>query len=284
MATPLAPCSVLVAVPVYNEQKHVANVIERVTRHADCVLVVDDGSTDYTPMLLAMQAVDVIRHKQNLGYGRSIRDAFRWAESYGYKWLITMDCDDQHEPEALPRFFEAIAADDADIVSGTRYPEGFDAQPSDPGLAAPIDRRQINARVTQMVNDRLGLGITDAFCGFRAYRVAGVDHDTLSVDGYAIPLQQWVQAAAQGLRVREVPVPLIYNDPKRSFGGALDDAEHRMRHYTEVFEREIAKVADRLPSGAVDGAHRVASSNGHSSSEVAGSSAKPAGCSPCGSG
>ncbi|MEM6750737.1 MAG: glycosyltransferase family 2 protein [Planctomycetota bacterium] len=261
MAKPLAPCSVLVAVPVFNEQKHVANVIERITRYADCVLVVDDGSTDYTPMLLAMQPVDVIRHKTNLGYGRAIRDAFRWAESYGYQWLITMDCDDQHEPAALPHFFEAIAAGDADIVSGTRYPEGFEAEPSEPGLSAPPERRRVNALVTQMVNERLGLRITDAFCGFRAYRVAGVDHDALSVDGYAIPLQQWVQAAAQGLRVKEVPVPLIYNDPSRSFGGALDDAEHRMQHYTEVFEREVARHRDRLPASAV-GEASTASCNG----------------------
>lgn len=232
----------LVAVPVYNEQKHVMPVIEKITQHAKCVLVVDDGSTDYTPMLLAMQPVDVIRHKTNLGYGRSLRDAFRWAQSYNYDWLITMDCDEQHEPEALPDFYKAIAEDDADIISGSRYLA--DCRCGDP---PPEERRKINQKITGLINDRLGLCITDAFCGFRAYRVDAVDHDAFDVDGYAIPLQQWVQAAAKDLRVREVPVKLIYNDPNRSFGGPLDNPEARLRHYLDVFEAELAKYPNRFP-------------------------------------
>ncbi|MEM6855894.1 MAG: glycosyltransferase, partial [Planctomycetota bacterium] len=54
---------ILVAVPVYNEQKYIQNVIAKIAEFAsDDVLVIYDGSSDYTPMLLAMQPVDVIRH------------------------------------------------------------------------------------------------------------------------------------------------------------------------------------------------------------------------------
>ena len=111
----------LIAIPVYNEQKYVSKVLEEVSEYTDEVLVIDDGSTDATPAVLATLPVDVIRHKKNLGYGRSIRDAFRWVNCYRYEWLITMDCDEQHEPESLPDFFEAIRANDADIISGSRY-------------------------------------------------------------------------------------------------------------------------------------------------------------------
>lgn len=235
----------LVAVPVYNEQKYVQRVIEKITQFAPDVLVVDDGSTDYTPMLLAMQPVDVIRHKKNLGYGRSIRDAFRWAQSYHYDWLITMDCDEQHEPESLADFFRAIEKNDADIISGSRYLN--DCTHAD---LPPEDRRAINARITRLVNERLGLNITDAFCGFKAYRVSALEKQQFSVDGYAIPLQQWVQAAAHELRVTEVPIRLIYNDPNRSFGGTLDDPDQRLKHYIDVFERELAQFPGRFPSPA----------------------------------
>jgi dolichol-phosphate mannosyltransferase len=246
---------ILVAVPVYNEQQHVERVIAKIAQYApQDVLVIDDGSTDDTPCLLAKQPVDVIRHKTNLGYGRSIRDAFRWAQCYRYDWLITMDCDDQHEPEALPGFVERIGRGDADLISGSRY---LDLDAAD---TPPPDRRRINATVTDWVNDRLGMSITDAFCGFKAYRVECLKDLKLDVDGYALPLQQWVQHAAAEHRVIEAPVRLIYNDPNRTFGGHLDDAAVRLEHYREVFEAELAKHPERFP--ATDAAAELAASSG----------------------
>lgn len=232
---------ILLAIPVYNEERYVPKVLSEVRRYMSDVLVIDDGSTDGTPTLLAQQPVDVIRHAANGGYGRSIRDAMRWAQCYGYDWLITMDCDEQHEPESLPDFERAIAADDADVLSGSRYLDS--ALCGDP---PPADRRAINQRITETLNQRLGLKLTDAFCGFKAYRVAALKPLEIDEDGYAMPLQFWVQAAAHGLRVKEVPIRLIYNDPTRSFGGPLDDAERRMAHYMEVFEREYAKLEAKL--------------------------------------
>ncbi len=249
---------ILVAVPVYNEQRYVQRVIERIASVAEHVLVVDDGSTDYTPMLLAMQPVDVIRHRENLGYGRSIRDAFTWAQSFGYDWLITMDCDEQHEPESLPDFVKAIEMDDADVISGSRYM--CRTRCGDP---PPEDRRKINAHITELLNGRLGLNITDAFCGYKAYRVSKLGDLDLDVDGYAIPLQAWVQHAAHGHRVREVPIRLIYNDPNRSFGGPLDNPTNRMAHYEEVFERELAKHAEKFAVAAgANGSHGNAGASG----------------------
>ncbi|MFN3168224.1 MAG: glycosyltransferase family 2 protein [Phycisphaeraceae bacterium] len=228
--------STLVAIPVYNEQKYVAKVIERVAERAGDILAIDDGSTDYTPMLLAMQPVDVIRNRTNRGYGTALRMAFRWAQMYQYDWVITMDCDEQHEPESLPDFYQAIEADDADVINGSRY-----ICPELCGDPPPAERRRINQTITTWVNDGLGYSITDAFCGFRAYRVSALDQLALDEDGYAIPLQQWVQFAAHRLRVKEVPIKLIYNDPDRRFGGVLDNAAERLAHYRAVFAKEIDK-------------------------------------------
>jgi dolichol-phosphate mannosyltransferase len=236
----------LVAIPVYNEQRHVTTVLREVRKYTTELLVIDDGSKDQTPMLLAQQPVDVIRHARNRGYGRSLIDAFRWSQCYQYDWIVTMDCDEQHEPSALPLFFAAIAADEADVISGSRYLH--DCRCGDP---PPEERRKINSLVTQWVNERLGLSITDAFCGFKAYRVSAVKKLQLSETGYAFPLQFWVQAAAQDLRVREAPIRLIYNDPNRSFGGPLDDAAIRLNHYRRVFHEEIAKFPERFAPAAV---------------------------------
>ncbi|MCC7146568.1 MAG: glycosyltransferase family 2 protein [Phycisphaeraceae bacterium] len=231
----------LVAIPVYNEEKHVTHVISQVLKYAKDILVVDDGSTDATPLLLARQPVEVVRHAVNRGYGQSLIDAFRWARCYNYDWLITMDCDEQHEPANLPDFHQAMRQPDVDVVSGSRY-----LQLTRQDDLPPADRQAINQTITQLLNHRLGLNLTDAFCGFKAYRVEALRKLRFSERGYAFPLQFWVQAAAAGLRVIELPIRLIYNDPKRSFGGQLDDPAHRLAHYRQVFETEVAKFGPRF--------------------------------------
>ncbi len=61
----------------------------------------------------------------------------------------------------------------------------------------------------------------------------------LTETGYAMPLELWVQAACAGWRIQEFPVPLIYLDETRSFGGALDDEQTRLDYYTMVIQRSI---------------------------------------------
>lgn len=261
----------LVAIPVFNEAEHVRRVVSRVLDFVGNVLVVDDGSTDATPDLVREFPVDVIRHAVNRGYGRSIADALRWAAADGYDWVITMDCDEQHEPDRIPDFLREQERDDADILSGTRYlsarvASGVGADGGGAGIGAasvvevgavPPDRRRINQVITTELNARLsshlGTMLTDGFCGFKSHRVSAMERLSLTEDGYAFPMQLWVQAAAAGLRVREIPVELIYNDPKRSFGGTLDNPDVRLAHYQKVMKREISRYAERLGPEASEG-------------------------------
>jgi glycosyltransferase involved in cell wall biosynthesis len=235
----------LLAIPVYNEEKYVTHVLDEVHKYVDEVLVIDDGSTDKTPLLLAQRPVEVVRHAHNRGYGQSMIDAFRWAtcQCYAYDWLITMDCDEQHEPAALPDFFKAIKADQVDVISGSRYM--CDDPDND---LPPQDRRTINTMMTGVINDRLELALTDAFCGFKAYRVCSLRKLKLNERGYAFPMQFWVQAMANDLRIKEIPVKLIYNDPNRSFGGPLNDPVQRRELYIQVFKDEAAKFPERFPA------------------------------------
>ncbi len=226
---------VLIAIPVFNEERYVRQVMSRILSFGHDVLVIDDGSTDGTPALLnEFESISVIRHPENRGYGQSLIDAFAYASCNGYDWTITIDCDEQHEPEHIPTFVEYARRDDADIVSGSRY---LTELPGNTG--APSDRRRINMQITDLLNERLGLGLTDSFCGFKAYRTSAMDRLCLTIPGYAFPLQFWVQVARLGLRTVEIPVPLIYHDPNRHFGGMLDDPDARLKHYLEVFENEM---------------------------------------------
>jgi dolichol-phosphate mannosyltransferase len=111
----------------------------------------------------------------------------------------------------------------------------------------------INRQITRQLHERLGLNLTDAFCGFKAYRTSALELLKIEDNGYAMPLELWAQAAMLGLNIIEIPVPRLYLDLNRSFGGALDQAEVRLAYYNQVLDRSIGAMQLRgyhLPSDA----------------------------------
>src|SRR5262249_26897322 len=115
----------LTAIPVFNEESHVENVLREVRRYSTDILVIDDGSTDGTAAVLRrltetdFPGLSILRHAQNQGYGAALISAFGEALRREVEVLVTMDCDGQHEPARIAVLLEAIH--DADIVSGSRY-------------------------------------------------------------------------------------------------------------------------------------------------------------------
>ncbi len=232
---------VLTALPVFNEEAHVGRVLDEVRRYSQDVIVVDDGSSDRTPELLSRRMdVRTLTHEVNQGYGAALRTAFLYALENEYDVLVTIDCDGQHEPRLIPEMAAAVfpAHDEPfDMVSGSRYKQVFAGD-----SVAPEDRRRINMEITDWLNRRFRFGLTDAFCGFKAYRVPALAQLKITDLGYAMPLQLWVQAARHQWRITEFPVPLVYLDETRSFGGALDKAQQRLLHYYDVLHREVAAM------------------------------------------
>jgi glycosyltransferase involved in cell wall biosynthesis len=227
----------LIAIPIFNERKYVEKVLAKVKHFHPDILVVDDGSTDGTADLLQRRSdIHLIRHSVNRGYGQSLIDAFAYADRHGYDWVITMDCDEQHEPERIPDFIREIETDEWDLISGSRYLQQMAGDDLPPG-----DRRTINATITSIINDLFNLNLTDSFCGFKAHRVCAMRRIHLDETGYAFPMQLWPQVVRAGFRIKEIPVRLIYNDPTRHFGGMLDDADHRLQHYLNVLNTELSR-------------------------------------------
>ncbi len=204
-----------------------------------------------------------------MGYGAALISAFDYAIRENFEVLVTIDCDGQHEPKRIPQLVQACR--DVDVVSGSRYLQVFDGD-----SLPPKERQYVNRVITEEVNRRLGLELTDAFCGFKAYRVDALRRIEVSDPGYAMPLEFWAEAVAKGLRIAEIPVPLIYLDEERSFGGALDDVAQRLAIYRQVLDRSIAA---RFPQSAV--VRCSCGSMPEAGSLVGGSCPPPCG-SPCG--
>lgn len=238
----------LLAIPVYNEERYLPRVLDAVKRYAPRVLVVNDGSTDRVGELLAARRdICHITHPENRGYGQSLIDAFDFAHERGFEWVVTMDCDEQHEPEQIPAFLREMERSDADVISGSRYLHCYPRDDS-----PPEDRRRINRTISTLLEQILGLRLTDAFCGFKAHRVPAMRRLRLDVPGYAFPLQFWVEAARAQLRIREIPVRRIYRDRGREFGGTLDDPAARLQHYLEVFVDSLRRDPQRQAVAQAD--------------------------------
>ena len=198
--------------------------------------MIDDGSTDGTQEQLSKtDNINTIVHEENLGYGHTINDAFKYGISNNYDNIITMDCDGQHTPDEVQIFLAQIA--DYDIVSGSRYL--IEDNKHDPKI--PPDRYAINMEITQTLNKITGLDLTDSFCGFKAYKVDALKEMKLTENGYGMPLQLWMQAWKLGLCIKEMPVKLIYNNTSRSFSGELDEPVIRLSYYKEIIEKEKNK-------------------------------------------
>jgi glycosyltransferase involved in cell wall biosynthesis len=236
----------LAALPVYNEANYVDGVLDEVVKYAPHVLAVNDGSSDGTRDILNRRKdIQVVHHEVNQGYGAALRSVFEYAIAENYEFVVTLDCDGQHQPIRIPRF--VAACENVDIVSGSRYLKQYDGD-----SAPPADRLFVNRQITKQINELFSWNLTDTFCGFKAYRVSALTKLDITENGYAMPLELWAQAAMLGLSILEIPVPLIYLDETRSFGGSLDNSAVRLAHYLEVIDRSIEALRLRgytLPTG-----------------------------------
>jgi len=235
----------LILIPIYNEQKHIFNVLREVRKYSpEDLLVINDGSTDESKDIVEEIAscaklkgkVSIINHPENEGYGKSLIDGINFARDNHYRHLLTLDCDEQHEPELIPQFFKEIKKEKFDIVSGSRY-LSFPKQIDSP----PEDRYTINRKITGLINEITGYGLTDSFCGFKVYRMESLKKLELTEKGYGLPLQLWIQAYKNNLTVKELPVSMIYKDKNRTFGSYLDDPKKRLAYYQKMIDSEVKK-------------------------------------------
>ncbi len=199
----------------YNEQAHIAQILERFQpvlqeQTVDELLVIDDGSTDRTPELLASERLRVIRHDLRLGVGVCIREAIAHAQANHFEILAVLAGNDKDRPHEIPRLLEPLINEGCDFVQGSRYLPGGDFG------NMPFYRRI----ATQIVHPLFfsiisGRRITDSTNGFRAFKLSIFEHPEMNIhqawlNAYELEPYIFFKAIRLGFRVKEVPVTKIY--------------------------------------------------------------------------
>jgi dolichol-phosphate mannosyltransferase len=203
----------VVCLPTYNERENLEQMVgelgEVLDTTRDRVLVIDDGSPDGTGDIADRLAgeldwVDVLHRAEKAGIGPAYIAGFRKALAAGAELVLEMDCDFSHDPADVPRLIEA--ADDADLVLGSRYTPGGGTE--NWGLL----RRIVSRGGCLYAQVLLGVGVRDLTGGFKCFRretLEAIDLDALSAHGYAFQIETTYRVLRAGLRVKEIPIRFV---------------------------------------------------------------------------
>lgn len=194
---------VLIVMPAFNEEEAVAPVVAEVRAHlpgAGC-LVVDDGSRDRTAEVASAAGAEVARLPFNLGVGGAMRFGFQHAVARGYRVVVQIDADGQHNPADVPRLLKAL--DDADVVLGARFAGEGDYRVRGPRQWAMV---LLSRTLSRTARHRL----TDTTSGFRASgpRAIALFAEHYPAEYLGDTIESLVIAARAGLRIRQVPVAM----------------------------------------------------------------------------
>ncbi len=197
-----------IVIAALNEGAVIYDVVREVTRDGWHVVVVDDGSQDETPAKAPSAGAVVVRHAINLGQGAALQTGIDYAIRRGAHNLVTFDADGQHVATDIPAMVEAL--EHADVVLGSRFR----------GSVEGASRgRMILLRAAIVLSNRLsGMKLTDAHCGFRAFRRTAVPKLRITQDRMAHASELLRKIKTSELRVSEVPVTIRYTDHSRAKG------------------------------------------------------------------
>ncbi len=205
--------SKLVIIPTYNEKENIEKIIRKVfsLEGGYHILVIDDGSPDGTASIVKSLQKEfedrlyIIERAGKLGLGTAYLAGFKWSLEHGYDYTFEMDADFSHNPEDLPRLYQACTSG-ADVAIGSRYCDGISV------VNWPIRRIIMSYYASLYVRTVLGMKIYDCTAGFKCYKkevLSTMDLNDIRMKGYGFQIEMKYTAWKLGFKLTEVPIIFV---------------------------------------------------------------------------
>lgn len=203
----------IVIIPTYNERENIENIIRKVFSldGGYDILIIDDGSPDGTAAIVKRlqqefpERLHMIERPGKLGLGTAYITGFKWSIDKGYDYTFEMDADFSHNPEDLPRLYQACK-DGADLAIGSRYCEGISV------INWPIGRIIMSYYASVYVRTILGMKVYDCTAGFKCYSnkvLRAIDLDKVEMKGYGFQIEMKYTTYKLGFKITEVPIIFV---------------------------------------------------------------------------
>lgn len=204
----------IVIIPTYNEKENIENIIRAVfaLKEGFHILVIEDGSPDGTASIVKKmqkefpERLHMIERTGKLGLGTAYITGFKWSVREGYDYIFEMDADFSHNPEDLPRLYEACSKEGADLAIGSRYCNGISV------INWPIGRVIMSYYASVYVRTVLGMKIYDTTAGFKCYRrrvLETIALDKIRMKGYGFQIEMKYTTYRLGFKIKEVPIIFV---------------------------------------------------------------------------
>ena len=203
----------IVIIPTYNERENIENIIRKVFSldGGFDILIIDDGSPDGTAAIVKRlqqefpERLHMIERPGKLGLGTAYITGFKWSIDNGYDYTFEMDADFSHNPEDLPRLYQACK-DGADLAIGSRYCDGISV------INWPIGRIIMSYYASVYVRTVLGMKVYDCTAGFKCYSnevLRTIDLDKVEMKGYGFQIEMKYTTYKLGFKITEVPIIFV---------------------------------------------------------------------------
>ena len=205
---------VVCVIPAHNEESTISSVIGNARAFCNQVIVIDDGSTDMTVHKAINAKAEVISHIIRLGVGAALSTGLRAASSYGAEVIVTLDADEQHDPNEIPNVIAPILEGKADLVIGSRI--------SEKNSDMPVQKLVANKILSKLTSLASGIEIKDSQSGFRAMSRKVAESIKYDSTDYQWASEMIILLSKRGIKITDVPIKTVYFKSRKRGAGFRD--------------------------------------------------------------